>query len=157
MKTYSVKDIAELLKTNPETVRRWIRNGKLKAAQESRKGGNTVTEEELNQFLKNTPKYAAIAISGLIAGLPLPLLGLPLAAGGLLSKAFIEHVEAENAKVNPQSIITQLENNIAALEKNIQKKRTTITQLESEIKDETTQIEALNKSIALIRRNLEEK
>ena len=155
MKTYSVKEIAELLKTNPETVRRWIRDGKLKAAQESRKGGNTVTEEELNQFLKNTPKYAAIAISGLFAGLP--VFGLPLAVGGgLLSKAFIDHIEAENAKVNPQSIITQLENNIVALEKNIQKKRTTITQLESEIKDETAQIEALNRSIAIIRRNRKE-
>jgi transposase-like protein len=27
MKTYSVKEIADLLGTNPETVRRWIRNG----------------------------------------------------------------------------------------------------------------------------------
>ena len=31
MKTYSVKDIADMLNTNPETVRRWIRAGKLKA------------------------------------------------------------------------------------------------------------------------------
>ena len=31
MKTYSVKEIADLLNTNPETVRRWIRDKKLEA------------------------------------------------------------------------------------------------------------------------------
>lgn len=57
MKTYSVKQIAEMLSTNPETVRRWIRDDKLKAVQVSRKDGNLVTEAELERFLKATPKY----------------------------------------------------------------------------------------------------
>lgn len=57
MKTYTVKDIAELLDTSTETVRRWIRSGKLQAEQESRKEGNLVTKERLEEFLKNTPKY----------------------------------------------------------------------------------------------------
>ena len=35
MDTYSVKEIADMLNTNPETVRRWIRSGKLEAIQES--------------------------------------------------------------------------------------------------------------------------
>ena len=34
MDTYSVKEIADMLNTNPETVRRWIRSGKLEAIQE---------------------------------------------------------------------------------------------------------------------------
>ena len=58
MKTYSVKEIAELLNTNPETVRRWIRSGKLGAIQDSRKEGNVVTQAMLDSFLKTTPKYA---------------------------------------------------------------------------------------------------
>ena len=33
MNTYTVKEIADMLKTNPETVRRWIRLGKLEADQ----------------------------------------------------------------------------------------------------------------------------
>lgn len=37
MKTYSVKEIAEMLNTNPETVRRWIRDKKLDATIESKK------------------------------------------------------------------------------------------------------------------------
>lgn len=60
MDTYSVKEIADMLNTNPETVRRWIRSGKLEAIQESRKGGNVVTKAMLDAFLKNSPKYAGI-------------------------------------------------------------------------------------------------
>lgn len=66
MDTYSVKEIAGMLNTNPETVRRWIRSGKLEAIQESRKGGNVVTKAMLDAFLKNSPKYVGIA-TGLLA------------------------------------------------------------------------------------------
>ena len=66
MDTYSVKEIADMLNTNPETVRRWIRSGKLEAIQESRKGGNVVTKSMLDAFLKTSPKYAGIA-GGLLA------------------------------------------------------------------------------------------
>ena len=59
MKTYSVKQIAEMLGTNPETVRRWIRDDKLKAIQVSRKDGNIVTEVELGRFINATPKYVS--------------------------------------------------------------------------------------------------
>lgn len=46
-----------MLDANPETVRRWIRDKKLKAVQISRKGGNIITGTELQRFLKSTPKY----------------------------------------------------------------------------------------------------
>ncbi|MBR1435985.1 MAG: helix-turn-helix domain-containing protein, partial [Bacteroidales bacterium] len=49
MKTFSVKQIAEMLGTNPETVRRWIRENKMSAIQTSRKNGNIVTESELER------------------------------------------------------------------------------------------------------------
>jgi len=57
MNNYTVKEIAELLKVNPETVRRWIRTNKLKSEQPSRKEGNVIFEKELDIFLKNNPKY----------------------------------------------------------------------------------------------------
>lgn len=44
-KTYSIKQITDLLGTNPETVRRWIRSGKLNTVQESRKDGNAISED----------------------------------------------------------------------------------------------------------------
>ncbi len=61
MKTYSVNEIAALLDTNPETVRRWIRNNELIAEQTSRKAGNQITEANLLTFLRSKPKYTAIA------------------------------------------------------------------------------------------------
>lgn len=59
MKKYTVVQIADMLDTNPETVRRWIRSDKLQAEQASRKQGNVVTEADLVCFLKGAPKYAA--------------------------------------------------------------------------------------------------
>lgn len=52
MDTYSVKEIADILNTNPETVRR--------------KAGNVVTKAMLDAFLKTSPKYAGIA-TGVLA------------------------------------------------------------------------------------------
>ncbi len=52
MKTYTVREIAQMLSANEETVRRWIRDGKLEATCTSRKAGNLVTEESLQAFLK---------------------------------------------------------------------------------------------------------
>ena len=67
MKTYSVKEIADLLNTNPETVRRWIRDKKLDATIESKKGGHIIYESALHTFLKSSPKYASIASMSLIS------------------------------------------------------------------------------------------
>lgn len=50
MKTYTVKEISDMLKIDPETVRRWIRSGKLQAEQSSRKDGNVVTDQMLQSF-----------------------------------------------------------------------------------------------------------
>ena len=66
MTMYSVKEISEMLDANPETVRRWIRAGKLKADQYSRKDGNMVQEDELYKYLRSTSKYAGIA-AGMVA------------------------------------------------------------------------------------------
>ena len=63
MRSFNVKEISKILNTNPETVRRWRREEKPEAEQVTRKAGNTVTEETLKAFLKDTPKYARIAAS----------------------------------------------------------------------------------------------
>lgn len=55
---YSVKEIAEMLNVNEETVRRWLRdpNG-LSGTKTSRKEGYMVAEIPLKDFLKKKPKY----------------------------------------------------------------------------------------------------
>ena len=54
---YSVKEIAEMLNVNEETVRRWLRdpNG-LSGTKTSRKEGYMVAEIPLKDFLKKKPK-----------------------------------------------------------------------------------------------------
>ena len=58
MEKYTVKQISDMLHTNPETVRRWIRSGKLKSQIDSTKGGNIILKSDLEDFVSNTPKYA---------------------------------------------------------------------------------------------------
>lgn len=90
MANYSVKQIAEMLDTNPETVRRWIRAGRLESSQASKKEGNVVSEEALKAFLERTPKYAAAAASVAAAGILLPVfpvIGASLAVSAGISVA----------------------------------------------------------------------
>ena len=80
METYSVKQIADILNTKPETVRRWIRSGKLKAKQSSTKDGNVITEGDLNNFLKSSPKYAGF-VAGAIGSIADPIAAIPFTGG----------------------------------------------------------------------------
>ena len=58
MKTYTVAQVAEQLSVYPDTVRRWIRNGDLKADKpKSRKSGIIITEDNLRLFLDEHKKY----------------------------------------------------------------------------------------------------
>lgn len=99
MKTYSVREIADLLGTSQETVRRWIRDGKLQAVDDSKKKGENkvILESALKSFIDASPKYAAaMAISlpfgtGIIAGAGVTsaLLAVKKAEAQRLSKAKI--------------------------------------------------------------------
>lgn len=158
MKTYSVKEIADLLGTNPETVRRWIRNGKLHAVQESRKDGNTVTEAELNIFLKKTPKYVSIAAKSLVA--TAPAVSIPLALGGLIGTLLVDHIDIEeklkHARIRPEDIVKYLKESLIQHEDAIKRKRDTITQLEQEIETEEQKIRGLQATINLVKQQPKE-
>ena len=54
---YDVKTISKMLNVQQETVRRWIRSGKLKSTKRSKKEGNLISESDLNTFLIEYPKY----------------------------------------------------------------------------------------------------
>ena len=92
MKIYTVKQIAEMLQTNEETVRRWIRSGKLGATLASKKEGHIITAESLNRFINTTPKYAS-AIAGALVASPLALSAvIGSVLGGLVQTAMIAEV-----------------------------------------------------------------
>lgn len=53
MEFYTVKEIAQMLSVNEETVRRWIRDGRLEAERGSGRQGSKVSDLALKKFLEN--------------------------------------------------------------------------------------------------------
>ena len=144
MKTYSVKQIAEMLGTNPETVRRWIRDDKLKAIQVSRKDGNIVTEAELGRFIKETPKYVSKLTFGTGLAATSPAIGIGFLAGGIVASALLGYFDRKNSvdvRVRPQDFKSYLQENITKLNETIIQKQALIQQTEAEISELSKQIE----------------
>jgi excisionase family DNA binding protein len=139
LKSYSVKEIAEMLKTNPETVRRWIRNGKLSAVISSKKHGSVVYESELNKFLDSAPKYAKIVEFAPALGIPAVVLGL---AGGIFA-SYVDSKRINDARISPDETIRYIKSEIKIRETNIKKKQKEIEALQEDIRAEEQQIEQL--------------
>jgi excisionase family DNA binding protein len=139
LKSYNVKQIADMLNTNPETVRRWIREGKLKAVQISRKDGNVIEENEFQRFLKVSPKYARISLS--------PSKSKPLTVGevvgtaigslvGSLVMGYCDDRINRDFQISTSDIEKYINESIASHEANIKKKSQTINLLIDEITEE---------------------
>ncbi len=148
MKTFNVKEIAEMLNMNPETVRRWIRSGKLEAIQDSRKEGNIVTEQMLNAFLKSSPKYAGILTASAaltpIAGLGAMTVSL---LGGLLAQQYVKSENEKNAKVSTVEVKKLIDSDIKKRTQAIRRKEEAIRQLQNEIESEQAGIEEARRLI----------
>lgn len=147
MKTYSVKEIAEMLNTNPETVRRWIRDKKLDATIESKKGGHIVYESALHEFLKSSPKYAAAAkasLAGAIAGAAV----LPtVMVGGLIAQKLIDAEQLKKARISNKDVVNFLREEIKKYTEAINAKEDTIHQLRKQIEADQWQIAEFQKLI----------
>lgn len=144
MKSYSVKEIAEMFGTNPETVRRWIRDKKMKAVQVSRKDGNIVTEAELERFIKATPKYFSKLTKGVGLTVMSPVVGISALAGGIVASALLGYFEGKNSvdvRVRPEDFKDYLQKNIAKLNSTVLQKQALIRQTEIEINEISKQIE----------------
>ena len=140
MKTYSVKEIAELLNTNPETVRRWIRDKKLDATIESKKGGHIVYEAALHEFLKSSPKYAAAAKDSL-AGAMVGAAVLPtVMVGGLVAQKLIDAEQLKKARISNKDVTNFLRSEIQRYTEAIKAKEDTIHQLQKQIEADQSQI-----------------
>lgn len=145
MVTYSVKQIAEMLDTNPETVRRWIRDKKMNAVQISRKDGNVVTEDELQRFLKASPKYMPKFTASVASGIALagPAIGIPVILGTLLGGKMLGYLDGKkdvDVRVRPDDVKKYIAREIEQHKKAVQQKHDTIKQLEKEIAAEEQRI-----------------
>lgn len=144
MKSYSVKQIAEIMGINPETVRRWIRNGKLKAVQASRKGGNVVKEADLERFGKTMPKYFPRISAGKGLAAIAPLAASSAIASTILASAFLGYFESRkrtDVRVRLEDFKNYLQSSVANLQGTVLQKQALIQQTEEEIKEISKQIE----------------
>jgi excisionase family DNA binding protein len=144
MTSYSVQQIAEMLSTNPETVRRWIRDKKLNAIQISRKDGNVITEAELQRFLKASPKYMPRFTKSLMA--TSPAVSIPLIIGGYIGSkvaGYLEEKKEYEVRIRQEDIEKYLAENITRHTESIKYKRVSIKHLEEEIQTEEQQIKKL--------------
>lgn len=143
MAGYTVKQIAEMLNTNQETVRRWIREDKLRAVQTSRKGGNIVAEAELQRFIKDTPKYATRLAASIMPFFPGA--GIIALLGALAGGAAFDYLVKKNTLVTnvlPEDAKEFIIKSISDLEGQIAQKNQIIQQIEGEIQEMSTQLAA---------------
>lgn len=143
MAGYTVKQIAEMLNTNQETVRRWIREDKLHAVQTSRKDGNVVAEEEFQRFIKDTPKYATRLAASIMPFSPGA--GIIALLSALAGGAALDYFAKKNTLVTsvlPEDAKEFIIKNISDLEGQIAQKNQTIQQIEGEIQEMRTKVAA---------------
>lgn len=148
-----------MLNTNPETVRRWIRSGKLEAIQSSRKKGNVVTNAMLTSFIERTPKYAGIttgvsltAVSAATVGMP--LLGL-VAIGATVASSVkgreLKAIEQDSEEqIKEDEIRKHLLLNIQIAKDNIKGKEKIIENLQKEIEKEKKYIEETTRILNML-------
>ena len=150
MDTYNVKQIADMLNTQPETVRRWIRSGKLYAEKASRKDGHVVTESDLNKFLKSSPKYASMAggLIGVAAALPVAVVGGIAATYLAAAKKAKENGDESFSK---EDVTRYLQEEIERRNQSINQKVATIEQLQREITNDHQQITECNFVLAQLK------
>lgn len=147
MKTYSVKEIAEMLNTNPETVRRWIGDKKLDATIESKKGGHIVCEATLHEFLKSFPKYAAAA-KALLARNTVEAAVFPtVMIVGLIARKLIDVEQLKNTHISNDDVIDFLRVEIKKYTEAIKAKKDAIQQLQKQIEADQLQIIEFQKLI----------
>ncbi len=144
MKSYNVKEIAKLLRTNPETVRRWIRKGKLKATKgPSRTGGSSVSGDSLQAFLDEYPKYAAAA-AGAASSPAVRIAASAIAvAGGALAVKKGSDNAIESAAIDTAQISAYLAKEAHSLRESIARKKKTIAQITEEVEKDERRLEEI--------------
>lgn len=130
---YTVEAVADLLATNTETVRRWIRDGKLKSTCLSNRQGHRIQEEDLKTFLQSSKKYskalALLAIPAVAAiNAPVTLVSATVGAvAGVMNFALKKDATTapQPKQIDPitalQTQITQSQQIIAEIEEEIQR------------------------------------
>lgn len=142
MEIFNVKDVAELLSVNEETVRRWIREDKLKAERGSGRQGSKVSSEYLREFLaknKNLTTTLAASTLGIAA-----VTSTIASAIGMSWLSVLKSKEKDKKEIKVELLEKELElENIAM-------------QLKTEIARKQNELELVENQISKLNRIIEE-
>ena len=130
-----------MLGTNEETVRRWIRSGKLESECCSKRQGNIITSESLSNFMKQTPKYAALAST--------PLFSSPIAmsiAMGTLFSTMMAASTPQTTSIDQNNIITSYDIDYF-LQNKIKKQKETIKEYQDKLAFYNEEIKKLQEAL----------
>lgn len=150
---YTVNEVAAIFQTNPETVRKWVKEGKLHAVQgNSKKEGMRIDEPSLESFLVDNPKYTQSAY--ITAMLALLTGGISIPASIILraQRQAQEQLEAEkefvaNSRIKTSDIIRLLKEEISQEEAAIAEKEIVLKSLEAEINNKYERIANIKQMI----------
>ena len=147
VETYSVKEVADMLSVNPETVRRWIRSGKLETTKGPVHNEKLIIVSSLNSFLSKT-KYNSLT-DGLLVNATLTLALL----GGTVAEKILKNKELLNSKIPSAEIKKWAEQEVEKLDRSIDSKQKKIDKIQKEIDGEARQrdsLRAVMKSLSLV-------
>ena len=140
---YTVKQVAEILKTDEETVRRKIRAGELAAMQTSRKGGNEITDANLDRFIAKNPKYIEVAAATLASS---PAI-MSIVIGGLIG-SLLSFAQRKKAKtITSKDVELFLNKRMLEHEEKIQGLLAEIEQIQEKISLERLTLEKYRRTI----------
>ena len=131
--------MANMLGTSEETVRRWIRSGKLSAKLNSRKEGCVITDTMLKAFVRSSPKYAASLLTP-VGGI---LAASTLIVGTIIEKALNKNEALKEASIDETEVKRLLRVDLEKSKENIKSKKSAINQLENEIQEEEKKIRSI--------------
>ena len=137
---------SELLSVDQETVRRWIRDKKLKADMPSRKEGSQVREDDLYKYLSSTAKYAGKAALLAAANPALAAISLiGVGASGVASAVMALYIneKKKNPVLSEENVVAVLEQGIDECQKEITQKLKARSQIDEEIATAQTKLETL--------------
>ena len=135
MSHYSVNEVSEMLNVSIETVRSWIREGKLNAKRGLGRGGNSIQLEDIVTFVNKPPRLYMNALRKWLdankieyqtenapinpAKMTLPLMGVPgLVSGAATKKLFNDEIimlNGMNEGTNPPIEETEITKDVLKL------------------------------------------
>lgn len=142
---YTVNEVAAIFQTNPETIRKWIRENKLSAIQgNSKKEGIRIEDSSIQDFVNSNSKYSKIALTTATAALITGGLAIP---AFLMVKAFQENQALASAIIKSSDVINLLTDEIESEKESISKIQESISSLEQEIQNKNARIESIEQMI----------